>query len=394
MEADGFLYNMVRAIAGTLINVGRGYWPEDQVAKILQAEDRREAGPTAPAAGLFLMRVTYERYPMTYPDQLEITPLTKPPSVAVHVPGSKSITNRALVLAALQSRKDACLLTGALQSEDTEVMVQGLLKLGFHIDADWPTVRVGRHAGEAIVPNESADIFVGNSGTTMRFLTALCALGRGRYRLDGVPRMRERPIEDLLVALREMGVRAYSEAGTGFPPVIVEADGCLSGPRTRVRGDTSSQFVSALLMIAPFTDAQSLGIELQGAIVSRPYIEMTLAMMQRWGATWRCAGGRYIFQNESTANYGIDRYEIEPDASAASYFFAAAAVAGGRVTVLDIPEHSSRGRASSMCLPAWGAGSAAVRRRDGPRSFVARRRRRYERHQRHGHDLGRGRLFC
>src|SRR5207245_7922620 len=112
------------------------------------------------------------------PPALEIIPLAKPPSVAVEVPGSKSITNRALVLAALQSWKQGCVLSGALRSEDTEVMVAGLRHLGFAVETDWSTVLIRQHKGEGVVPARTADIFVGNSGTTMRFLTALCALGR------------------------------------------------------------------------------------------------------------------------------------------------------------------------------------------------------------------------
>ena len=181
---------------------------------------------------------------------LAIEPLAQPPSCAVSVPGSKSITNRALMLAALQSRKDCCVLRDALQSEDTEVMVDGLRRLGFVVQAKWPVVRIDRHGREHLVPAASADLFVANSGTTMRFLTALCALGRGPYRLDGIPRMRERPIEDLLSALRGLGVQARSEGGNGCPPVVIEAKGFLQGPGTTIRGDVSSQFLSALLMAA------------------------------------------------------------------------------------------------------------------------------------------------
>jgi len=280
-----------------------------------------------------------------YPDRLEIVPLTKPPQTTVRVPGSKSITNRALVLAALQSWMRDCTLLGVLQSEDTEVMVQGLRQLGFRVNAEWPTVRLEQHEGDLPVPAPSADIFVANSGTTMRFLAALCALGRGRYRLDGISRMRERPIEDLLTALRGMGVKAYSEYGNGCPPVIVESDGCLRGPGTRVRGDISSQFLSALLMIAPFTDATPLQIFVDGPLVSKPYVEMTLAMMSHWGAIWRVPPNGYEFSAvESMANFvRVDRYTIEPDASAASYFFAAGALTGGCVTVPDIPKKSLQG---------------------------------------------------
>src|SRR6266481_7934981 len=146
-----------------------------------------------------------------YPASVAIEPLTTPPATPICVPGSKSITNRALVLAALQSYEHNCVLRGALCSEDTQVMVAGLRALGFLIDAEWPSLHISRHGGKRLVPASAADIFVANSGTTMRFLTALCALGHGRYRFDGIPRMRERPMDDLLAALRSLGVRAFGE---------------------------------------------------------------------------------------------------------------------------------------------------------------------------------------
>jgi 3-phosphoshikimate 1-carboxyvinyltransferase len=280
-----------------------------------------------------------------YPDRLEILPLTEPLQATVRVPGSKSITNRALVLAALQSSMQDCTLLGALRSEDTEVMIQGLRQLGFCVNVEWPVVHVQQHEGKLPIPAHWAEIFVANSGTTMRFLTALCALGRGHYRLDGIARMRERPIENLLTALRGMGVNAYSEYGNGCPPVIVESEGCLRGPGARVRGDISSQFLSALLMIAPFTNVTPLHILVDGPLVSKPYIEMTLAMMAHWGVAWRVSPDGYEFSAlDSMANFtGVEQYTIEPDASAASYFFAAAAISGGWVTVPDIPKKSLQG---------------------------------------------------
>jgi 3-phosphoshikimate 1-carboxyvinyltransferase len=283
---------------------------------------------------------------VTYPAELEIVPLAKAPAAPVTVPGSKSITNRALVLAALSSRAKECTLTGALRSEDTEVMVDGLKRLGYTVRADWPRVTVG-NTGPRLVPHAEADLFVANSGTTMRFLTALCAAGKGRFRLDGVPRMRERPIEDLLGALRSCGVGASSETGNGCPPVLIETDG-LIGPGATIRGDTSSQFVSALLMVAPWNECPSrdFGIKLDGPLVSEPYVRMTEQMMLRWGATWRYAADQrvYTFDAESCASYfGPDDYAIEPDASAASYFWAAAAITGGRVTVSGLNRNSLQG---------------------------------------------------
>ena len=134
----------------------------------------------------------------TDPSELPIVPLTKPVSATVTVPGSKSITNRALVLAALASRDVPCVLEGALRSEDTDVMLDSLIRLGFSISTDWASNRiaVSKHDTGRIIPAESADLFVANSGTTMRFLTAAVSLGHGHYRLDGVARMRERPVRD------------------------------------------------------------------------------------------------------------------------------------------------------------------------------------------------------
>src|SRR5262249_41069142 len=154
---------------------------------------------------------------ISYPETLEIQPQDRPPSTALSVPGSKSITNRALVLAALTAKGFTCALRGALRSEDTEVMIEALRALGFRVLTEWnePVVFVSSHEEDPLIPAREADLFVGNSGTTMRFLTAMVSLGHGRYRLDGVPRMRERPIEDLLAALRQLGVKAYSEKHNG-----------------------------------------------------------------------------------------------------------------------------------------------------------------------------------
>src|SRR5262249_50315404 len=147
----------------------------------------------------------------TYPDKLEIIPMRKPPVATIHVPGSKSITNRALVLAALTGDSFPGELRGALRREDTEVMIAALRSLGFTVETDWRnnSVRVYRGEGD-FMPASGADLYLANSGTSMRFLTALVSLGHGRYRLDGIPRMRERPIGDLLSALIQLGVRARS----------------------------------------------------------------------------------------------------------------------------------------------------------------------------------------
>src|SRR5260370_6887039 len=155
-------------------------------------------------------------------EALQIQPLPRPPSATVEVPGSKSITNRALVLAALTARGGACTLRGALRSEDTEIMIECLRALGFRVLTDWSNslVVVSSGAGKHRIPVSQADLFCGNSGTTMRFLSPVVCLGHGFFLLDAVPRMRQRPIADLLDALQQLGVMAASANGDGCPPVL------------------------------------------------------------------------------------------------------------------------------------------------------------------------------
>jgi 3-phosphoshikimate 1-carboxyvinyltransferase len=259
---------------------------------------------------------------LTYPAELSIQPLTKMPIATVRVPGSKSITNRALVLAALASRSGACTLSGALQSEDTEVMVDCLTRLGFGIEANWPTVRVHRNDSGRVIPAKSADLFVANSGTTIRFVAAMVGLGEGTYRLDGVPRMRERPIQDLLDALEQLGVTAVSENRTGCPPIVITSNG-FHGDRVSIRAGLSSQFLSGLIMAVAFM-GRRLQIDTEGPVVSEPYIKMTRTLIDRWGKYW-------------------DECRIEPDASAASYFFAIPAILGGAVTVREMDRDMLQG---------------------------------------------------
>jgi 3-phosphoshikimate 1-carboxyvinyltransferase len=277
-----------------------------------------------------------------YPEQLPIEPLARPPVASIRPPGSKSVTNRALVLAALSSVAAPQQLHGCLQSEDTEVMIDSLRRLGYQVETHGTTISV--HRGERpVVPAAQADLFVANSGTTMRFLTALAALGRGRYRLDGVPRMRERPIGDLLEALDQLGVRAVSEAGNGCPPVVVEG-GTWRGGRVRVRGDTSSQFLSGLLMAAPFAPATTT-FEVEGPLISQPYVEMTRRMLHQWHLRIGVPTPQsYLVPGEQPADgLGPAGYQVEPDASAASYFFAAAALTGGRARVPGLAMHGLQG---------------------------------------------------
>jgi 3-phosphoshikimate 1-carboxyvinyltransferase len=280
--------------------------------------------------------------PPRYPDKLPVAPLSRPPRAAVRVPGSKSVTNRALVLAALSGNGQGCVVRGALRSEDTEVMAAALAALGFEVRADWAREEIflRREEGQGLIPAASAELFVANSGTTMRFLTALVSLGHGRFRLDGVPRMRERPIGDLLAALQQLGVYARGEQGDDCPPVLVDARG-LQGGHVHVKGDVSSQFLSGLLMASSSAEDE-VTIAVEGPLVSRPYVDMTVRMMRQWGLQVDTeAEARFRVPGRQRSGKG--GYAIEPDATAASYFWGAAALTGGEVRVSDLTAHGLQG---------------------------------------------------
>jgi 3-phosphoshikimate 1-carboxyvinyltransferase len=254
------------------------------------------------------------------------------------LPGSKSYTHRALMAAALAA--GASVLTNALTAEDTQLTADALVRLGAAIDWQGTTIRVTGRAGRwrpAPLP-----IYLGNSGTSMRFLTALVALGEGEYLLTGTERLCQRPLGELLDALRQVGVRAVSERGDGCPPVRVT--GGLTGGRAQLSGSISSQYLSALLFIGPLAPA-GLEIEITGELVSRPYVDLTLEVLGDFGLSYYREGYRY-FQLPGGQCYLPRDYEIEADASSASYFWAAAALTGGRVTITNLSLESSQGDAA------------------------------------------------
>ncbi len=245
------------------------------------------------------------------------------PDATVRVPGSKSLTNRALVCAALASGRSR--LVGWLESDDTAAMIEGLGRLGVTVERAGADLFVNGTGGEFAIPLHPIDCRA--SGTTMRFLAACAALVRGRVTLDGIERMRERPIQDLADALGSLGVSVRTVAGC--PPITIQG-GRLTGGRVAVDASKSSQFLSALLMVAPLAENDVEIVATQ--ITSRPYVDLTLAVMNAFGMsveldgsdTFRIAGGQ---------RYRSRSYAIEPDATAATYFFAAAAVTGGRIRV-------------------------------------------------------------
>jgi len=252
------------------------------------------------------------------------------------LPGSKSYTHRALIAAALAPGES--LLANALKAEDTEVTARVLAALGADLDWQGHTVRVQGTGGRLRPVPEP--LFLGNSGTSMRFLTAVAGLGQGSYRLTGTPRLCERPMGELLEALQDLGVQATAEKDNDCPPILVGGGG-FTGGKTRLSGAVSSQYLSALLLIGPLA-AHGVEVEITGELVSRPYVDITLSVLTAFGITFsREAYRRFILPGGQS--YRSRQYDIEADASSASYFWAAAALTGGRVTIANLDLESVQG---------------------------------------------------
>jgi 3-phosphoshikimate 1-carboxyvinyltransferase len=261
-------------------------------------------------------------------EQREVEPLAAPPDATVAVPGSRSITNRALVCAALADGTST--LTGVLDSDDTRAMLGCLTSLGISWrKVDDHTIEVDGSGGAVpAAPEGGTSLHTRLSGTTSRFVTAMCALGGGDYTIDADGPMRARPMGDLAQALRQLGVSV--DDTDGHLPITVHGAG-LTGGEVELPGDVSSQFTSALLLIGPCTDV-GLDVEVTGAAKSEPYVEMTRRVMAAFGASPGGSGG-----------YRSARYAIEPDASTACYFWAAAAITGGTVGVAGLGAASIQG---------------------------------------------------
>jgi len=272
---------------------------------------------------------------MTLPS-LKINPITHPLNATVRVPGSKSLTNRALLIAALANGTTR--ITNALFSDDSKYFAKALQTLGFDIQLDEANHEMTVTGLGGKIPAKKAEIFIGNAGTAARFLSAFLTLGNGEYILDGEPRMRERPIGDLIDALHQLGVEM--EATNNCPPVEIFAKG-LPGGKTKIAGNISSQFLSALLMVAPYAHSP-IEIELTTELNSKPYVGMTIATMQDFGVEIeRNAYSQFTIHPASYSPLSI--YSIESDASAASYLFATPAICGGTVLVENISRKSKQG---------------------------------------------------
>ncbi|HEX5840594.1 MAG TPA: 3-phosphoshikimate 1-carboxyvinyltransferase [Anaerolineales bacterium] len=267
---------------------------------------------------------------------MQIAPIPHLLHATVQVPGSKSLTNRALLIASLA--KGRTRLTNALFSDDSCYFARALQALGFDVQLDETHSEMTITGLGGNIPARRADLFIGNAGTAARFLTAFLTLGNGEYTLDGDSRMRERPIGDLIDALAQLG--AQVEAEHDCPPVRIKASG-LPGGHTRIAGSLSSQFLSALLMVSPYA-ASPVEIEVVTELNSKPYVDMTLAMMQEFGVGVEREGyERFTLQPSFYSP--VPSYAIESDASAASYFFAAPALCGGTVRVENISSASRQG---------------------------------------------------
>ena len=261
-----------------------------------------------------------------------IHPLKEGIKLNITIPGSKSLTHRALITAALADGKS--LLKNILIAEDTLLTASALKKMGVKIEIENTNAKVLGTGGQLTAPAEP--IYLGNSGTSMRLLTGICALGKGRFVLTGNERMKQRPIEPLLDALRKWTVKAYSEKNNGCPPVIIEANG-LKGGETEIDPSLSSQFLSALLLAAPYAEAEAV-IKIKGRLASRPYVDLTLQVMAAFGV--EVENQDYHVFKVKKRHYKAREYTIEGDCSTASYFWAAAAILKGEITVRPIFIHS------------------------------------------------------
>lgn len=272
-----------------------------------------------------------------FPPEITIQPLTHPVDADIQIPGSKSVTNRALIIAALADGEST--IRNPLFSDDPYWLLNALTQLGFKIYADRPQAQVQISGQGGIIPKNDVGVYVGNAGTVARFLPPALALGEGPYRVDGVARMRERPVDDLVCAMLQLGASVEYGGEEGRFPLVVRGGG-IRGGEARVEGSKSSQFLSGLLMAAPYAEKQ-VTLWVEGGLVSRPYVGITTGVMREFGVEVDSSEeGRYVIES---ACYQAGEYVVEPDASGASYFFAAAAVTGGRVRVPGLGSGSTQG---------------------------------------------------
>tara|TARA_R110001599_G_scaffold64023_3_gene178996 strand:- start:621619 stop:622944 length:1326 start_codon:yes stop_codon:yes gene_type:complete len=275
-----------------------------------------------------------------YPHSLDLPPAMQAKGV-VRLPGSKSISNRTLLLAALA--EGTTHIKDLLASDDTHVMLMALQKLGVRWEQIGESQDYIIHGVNGVLPIHQADLFMGNAGTAIRPLTAALAVMGGDYTLHGVARMHERPIGDLVDALNEIGARIEYTGEPGFPPIHIQR-GRLHAQRLKVRGNVSSQFLTALLMAAPLMAREhDVTIDVIGDLISKPYIEITLNLMRRFGVEVQRNGWQSFTVSAGQHYLSPNVIHVEGDASSASYFLAAGAIAGGPVRVEGVGNNSIQG---------------------------------------------------
>jgi 3-phosphoshikimate 1-carboxyvinyltransferase len=273
---------------------------------------------------------------------IEIGPF-KQAQGSIILPGSKSISNRALLLAALSS--GATTLKNLLDADDTQVMRNALRQLGLSV-VDQPNHVCVVEGCSGKFPVRQADLFMGNAGTAIRPLTAALAMQGANYRLSGVARMHERPIRDLVDGLRQVGAKIEYELQDGYPPIQISAADIQIKDVVKVRGDVSSQFLTALLMALPLVASEPVRIEVVGELISRPYIDITLKLMARFGIKVSCPDSQSFVIPAKTSHIvykSPGELSVEGDASSASYFLALGAIGGGPVRVLGVGKDSIQG---------------------------------------------------
>jgi 3-phosphoshikimate 1-carboxyvinyltransferase len=264
-------------------------------------------------------------------ESLDIPPLTGAHGT-VHLPGSKSISNRVLLLAALS--RGQTVVHDLLASDDTAVMLAALKQMGCSVEQTGQTAVIGGLGGQLV--NAQGKLFMGNAGTAMRPLTAALALLGGDYELSGVPRMHERPIGDLVDALRQLGCSIDYLGNEGFPPLHLKPGKLALNKPIAVRGDVSSQFLTALLMALPLVAKQDIRLEVTGELISKPYIEITLNLLARFGIQVRREGWQSFTIPAGSRYQSPGEIHVEGDASSASYFVALGAIATGAGHSIDI----------------------------------------------------------
>ena len=263
-------------------------------------------------------------------------------SGSITLPGSKSLSNRVLLLAMLSEGET--FIENLLDSDDVRRMIDALAKLKIPYEENRPNKKIRVKGVRGRIPVDKAELFLGNAGTAIRPLTAALTLGHGQFVLDGIERMRERPIQDLLDGLNQLGAQVRSINNTGCPPVEIIANG-LPGGITELSGAISSQYLSAILLTSPYAQTP-VEIRIKDHLVSIPYVEMTIKLMNRFGVKVDVSEDFKRFHINAPQNYkSPGTYFVEGDASSASYFLAGAAITGGTITVIGCGTDSLQGDA-------------------------------------------------